>query len=471
MADSRREEIETAKKRCVALSDRIHLHLSSSSNSKKRVLSDSCKQTLLRLVNSELKFLSRLPSQGFDDFKISVNIGYLESVVYILQQPFIGGVSRVCKSIPLSSEYEKKGDSHSKGVHIDIVCTLDRSPVWFIVSDRNPKYISWSESHKNKGLKSRIEKVLAAALSSSTLKPALIVMFFSHGLDDVICKKLVDEFGASEFGTVFSLVDSEFCEELDGGWVNLISRSYQMARAFQIKVDRLGIEDFSLCEKLSDHYIPQSRSVLHRSQTQSILGDGFCTLLSRMKLVPLQLDAAKPSVLLGEEMVNFDTTALIALVSGISNGAAENLLTAPEDEMRNRFKGNFEFVIAQVMSELEDPILGGLTCLLSEKIGMICESVRLEFKELVSMCGGTNEKLRADRLLECFWVVPDSPSTRLMGLPTTRKIALKNKIVFGTGDYWLAPTLTANMGFVRAISQTGMSLLTLEHRPRALTGD
>ncbi|KAL6281114.1 hypothetical protein ACE6H2_017995 [Prunus campanulata] len=58
-----------------------------------------------------------------------------------------------------------------------------------------------------------------------------------------------------------------------------------------------------------------------------------------------------------------------------------------------------------------------------------------------------------------------------MNLPTTRKLALKNKVVFGTGDYWCAPTVTANMAFVRAISQTGMSLFTIEHRPRALTAD
>lgn len=65
----------------------------------------------------------------------------------------------------------------------------------------------------------------------------------------------------------------------------------------------------------------------------------------------------------------------------------------------------------------------------------------------------------------------DSPSVRMVGLPTTRKLALKNKVVFGTGDHWRAPTLTANMAFVRAVSQTGMSLCTIEHRPRALTGD
>lgn len=65
----------------------------------------------------------------------------------------------------------------------------------------------------------------------------------------------------------------------------------------------------------------------------------------------------------------------------------------------------------------------------------------------------------------------DSPSVRMVGLPTTRKLALKNKVVFGTGDHWRASTLTANMAFVRAVSQAGMSLCTIEHRPRALTGD
>ena len=79
--------------------------------------------------------------------------------------------------------------------------------------------------------------------------------------------------------------------------------------------------------------------------------------------------------------------------------------------------------------------------------------------------------LCADKLEDLNRVVADSPSQRVMGLPTTRKLALKSKVVFGTGDYWHAPTVTANMAFVRAISQTGMSLFTIEHRPRALTGD
>ncbi|OIT02633.1 PREDICTED: UPF0415 protein C7orf25 homolog [Nicotiana attenuata] len=120
---------------------------------------------------------------------------------------------------------------------------------------------------------------------------------------------------------------------------------------------------------------------------------------------------------------------------------------------------------------MEKPIHKELMPVILQKRGIVCESVCSEFQELISMCGGPNEKTRAKQFLKHLRVVPDCPSERLMSLPTTRKLALKNKVVFGTGDYWHAPTITANMAFVRAVSQTGMSLFTIEHRPRALVGD
>ncbi|XP_045805387.1 UPF0415 protein C7orf25 homolog isoform X2 [Trifolium pratense] len=124
--------------------------------------------------------------------------------------------------------------------------------------------------------------------------------------------------------------------------------------------------------------------------------------------------------------------------------------------------------ISKIMSELQNPIHVEFGKVLCGKHGIICESVLSEFKELVLMCGGPNEKLRANKLINCLRVVPNTPSECMMGLPTTRKLALKNKIVFGTCDHYHAPTLAANMAFVREVSQTGMSLSSIEHRPRAL---
>lgn len=51
------------------------------------------------------------------------------------------------------------------------------------------------------------------------------------------------------------------------------------------------------------------------------------------------------------------------------------------------------------MSEIQNPIHVEFGRVLYGKQGIICESVLSEFKELVQMCGGPNEKLRADKLI------------------------------------------------------------------------
>ncbi|KAK4567364.1 hypothetical protein RGQ29_003250 [Quercus rubra] len=449
----REEEVELAKERCKGVIDRIE----------RLGVSQSCRRTLLRLALSDLNFLTRSSSTS------SLNIGHLEAIVHILQQPFITGVSRVCK--PISSPLH----------HLDIVCTLNTNPVWIIVSDRNPTYISWDSSpkKKTKGLKFRLQQLLTLARSSTTLKPSSIILFFSNGLhcNTFIREKLREEFGASEIELDFSVFDFDyyFSDDSDGEWVNVnvLGRSYRGACVLEIKVVGGGDDD-------DDDDISVLSAVKGSTTVASVVpklselaADTFCSLISGLKIFPSQLKTKlEMRGLLAEgDLVNFDTTALIALVSGISNGCTQKLLATPESELRQRFKGNYTFVIGQVMSEIQNPIHVELGSIISGKLGIICESVHSEFKQLVLMCGGPNEKFRADQLLKHLTVVADSPSQRVMGLPTTRKLALKNKVVFGTGDYWHAPTVTANMAFVRAISQTGMSLFTIEHRPRALTGD
>ncbi|XP_014518085.1 uncharacterized protein LOC106775472 isoform X1 [Vigna radiata var. radiata] len=503
--EQRVAQVEVAKQRCKCVIDAID-KLPCSTN-----ITHSCKRTLLKLARAELAFLSR-PSSSSGP--LSVNIGHLETVVHILQQPFITGVSRVCKSIPLSpsvSSEERRGSS-LKHIHVDVVCTLNRKPVWIIVSDRNPEYISWERSRKSKGLKLRIQEVLAAAQSNLTLRPSSVILFFANGLATNIYNKLRDELGAYEIQLDFSVFSSDVLEETEGDWINVIARSYRNSCVLEINpavgkdvvpnsgciiqgsaVDSSQIDlsvgkaetqpqqleenartgDYSHLELFVDEAKTQPQPIGENVGIN--LGDTFCSILMGMKPSSMEIknfESAKPGNLLGEtDLVNFDTTALIALVSGISNGGTDKLLATPESEMRQRFKGNFDFVIGQIMSEIQNPIHLKFGRILHGKHGLICESVLVEFKELVLMCGGPNEKLRAARLIDYLRVVPDTPSERMMGLPTTRKLALKNKVVFGTGDHWHAPTLTANMAFVRAVSQTGMSLSTIEHRPRALTGD
>lgn len=428
-------EIETAKKRCESVIRTInHLPLSTS-------ITASCRSTLLKLASSELSFLSSLATDPSPPQPLSVNIGHIESVLWILRRPSITAVSRVCKPIPLPN---------TNSVHVDLVCTLGKAPVWIIVSDRNSNYISWSDTrHGSKGLRSRIETILSAANSTTTLKPSSLILFFANGLPSPVYEKLKDRFGAKDFN--FGS-DSDFdCEEtLEGGeWVNVVrTRSYKEAVSVEIKLID-GHDSLAFAE----HVVAEAE-VAELSEK-----DAFSSVLSSMRLK-------------GEDfLVNFDTTALVALVSGIANGCAERILDMPEVVLEEKFKGNTVFVIAQARSEVEYSVLVRMGGVLSGKRGIVCKSVVSEFEELVSMYAGPNEKHRAEQLLKRLMVVNDNPTERVMGLPTTRKLAMKNKIVFGTGDRWGAPTLTANMGFVRAVAQSGMSLSTIEHSPRALTGD
>ncbi|KAK8660273.1 hypothetical protein V6N13_051204 [Hibiscus sabdariffa] len=454
-------EVEAAKKRCRVLIEKIDC-----------LGVATIKHTLLKLAHSELSFLSRFPIHPTSSQPLSVNLGHLEAIVYILRQPFITAVSRVCKPLPLpfSNKPHKTfhASSTSNSIHVHIVCNLNKNPVWIIVSDRNPNYITWHSCNKTKGLKSRIQQVLDAAKSTNTLRPYSIILFFSNGLTTFNHQKLKDEFGASKPALEFS--DSDFAEEIEGEWVHVIPGLYKEACLLEIKVDREANVVTSSERGMKDPFVNVFSPEHQGENVDPNLGSGnsFSALLSQMKKV----ESAKMEEFSHEDdFINFDTTALIALVSGISNGCADELLNKPEVELRHRFKGNYDFVIAQAMSEIENPIHTDLSAAIPGKRGIVCECVLSEFKELVSMCGGANEKCRADQLLKCLLVVRDSPSERLIGLPTIRKLALKNKIVFGTGDYWRAPTLTANMAFVRAVAQTGMSLFTIEHKPRALTGD
>ncbi|KAF3787713.1 C7orf25-like protein [Nymphaea thermarum] len=410
-------EVEHAKERCRRVIHKINgLPLSR--------IAQSCKATLLKSAKTELNFLSRL-------------------------SPF---------------------------------STRIWNPVWIIVSDRNPKYVSWHDSHRQKGLKARIQLVLETTLSASTLRPDSIIFFFAKGLSEIASQGLVKNFKATNISSKFIVSEDDIFEELEGDWVKITqkvqtltelvadsSRSHQGALAFQIRVNDIKDNDDEGEDDQLSYMNAEADATNSPGDIVAVSDSPFHLLLSAIRCNSTGLD--RLDNFFEERLINFDTTALVAIVTGTSNGCTEQLLKASESEMRRRFKSNYNFVLAQVKSECENPIIEELRALVCDKRPIICKTVCSEFKALVSLCGGPNEKVRADCLLKYLLVVPDNPSARIVGLPTTRKLSLKNKIIFGTGDYWHAPTLTANMAFVRAISQTGMSLLTFEHRPCALVGD
>lgn len=281
----------------------------------------------------------------------SVNIGHLESVIHILQQPFITGVSRVCKPVPLSSSQKlvRKADSGASSIYVDIVCCLNGKPVWFIVSDRNPKYITWHGSSANKGLRKRIQDVLQAAQSSETLRPSSLILFFSSGLDHIVHKKLQEEFGAADLELPFPCFDCAFFDEFEDEWINIVARSYQEACILEIEINS-SVSIISTPRK--ECTVTQTSNLLSLKHVavDLKLGDSFCSLVSGMNccLPDSEIDQLKDLSCGHVQFVNFDTTALIAIVSGISNGGMDKLLATEESQLRNRFKGNYDFVLGQV---------------------------------------------------------------------------------------------------------------------------
>ncbi|KAG6404254.1 hypothetical protein SASPL_136500 [Salvia splendens] len=295
---------------------------------------------------SKLTFLHRISAAAASDLNsppLSLNIGHLEAVVHVLRQPSVTGVSRVCKPIEFSK---------SSSVYVDVVCSLNGNPVWFIVSGRNPRFISWNggSSEKDKGLRRKIQLVVDAARHSPvTLRQSSVVLFFSNGVGDDVYQKLRCEF-----------------------------------EALDVKLEPLCYHELELEEEWTD-------VVLGRLFPDALLralcfdpGLSLRSLVSGMKCWCCSLD---------------DEVEL-QVGSMNHNGRTEKLLATPERQLRDRFKGNYDFVITQVDSENQNPIHRELPGLISGKRGIICESVWLEFQELITMCGGPNEKLRAEFFLK-----------------------------------------------------------------------
>uniref|UniRef100_A0A8I7B317 DUF1308 domain-containing protein n=2 Tax=Hordeum vulgare subsp. vulgare TaxID=112509 RepID=A0A8I7B317_HORVV len=414
-------ELELARAQCRALHDRL---AASPSLPRHPAL-----RSLLRLVAAELRFLASC-NHPDPARPLSSNLPHLGALHLLLTHPAVRSPSRLS---PLPG--------------VDFACAFRSRPAWVLLSARNPSGFQWVPC---KGLSSRVAAVLDAARSAPpATRPEKLLLAFSRGVGADIVLGLADGFGAVEVDLLAEfVVDSEDDKEEDG-WVSVSFRPNEEMRgfrAFEIEVVDGGGEVL----------LPPP----HRDVEEGIgdqLEGWFADFLGKMRMNSM-------------EMVNLDTTALIAIVSGISNGGVGRLMGAPETETRARFKCNYKFVMDQAQSELQSPIFVELGKAVDGKKCIICEAVNSEFNEIVSMCGGPEEKTRANQLLKQLIIVPDSPSPRMMDLPTTRKLAMKNKVVFGTGDHWRAPTLTANMGFVRAVSQSGMPLLTIEHRPRALIG-
>lgn len=115
-------------------------------------------------------------------------------------------------------------------------------------------------------------------------------------------------------------------------------------------------------------------------------------------------------------------------------------------------------------------VRGLLKAFVNGKPMIMCAAARAEFSTAVAAKAGPRERARAARLLQRVNFVPDSPSSRVTALRTTRSINNPDRIIFGTGDSLGIVTATADGRFVRAAAGQGVILSVFLHAPARFQG-
>lgn len=470
------------------------------------VLTSDCRARLLKAVQAERNFVNRLAAQDrtaiAEAHLSSSNFGHLEGIVYVLQKESwqVSGATAALKSFQISSpslsSKEDRADDgqdevssvsrfasavdNSVGIvaHVDLVCTLLGEPVWVVVISSSAQNRLWFDKKKTKGLHTRVSSLLHVARLVSAARPSAVVLLVRDGFESKTEQKLLEEFQAiklSESGLEDEdLLSSSICnfqEVEDGEWVDihLPTSNIKCWTSYWIRITPATQLCSKYCsENLASKYVHAADSFQEENTKGefSVTGSSPCwTVIKNLRARHGEFDQLQQ----GRKILNLDTTALVAIVSELTNGGAVHLLRMNTEEREKRFPGMAKFVYEQALVELDEPFLFRFEEMLIGKLPVICEYVFDEFTSIILTNGGPREKQRAQILLSQLKVVPNLPATRVQALPETGKIKRRHKLVFGSGDFLQAPTVTANMSFVRAVQQQGVPLAIIQHQPCALT--
>ncbi|KAL5672264.1 hypothetical protein ACJX0J_016570, partial [Zea mays] len=188
-------------------------------------------------------------------------------------------------------------------------------------TDPSRAHAALPSSAAPRGLRARFAAALEAARGAPpATRPEKLIVVFSHGVSVDIARGLAEGFEAVEDDLLEKFI-SDSDEENEHGWVVVSLGSSEELRNFRAEV--LLPSDVAVDEVSADE--------------EELLG--FWGSFSR-------------------ELVNQDTTTLVAIVSGINNGGVGKLMAAPEAETRARFKCNYyKFAMDQAQYKLQFPIL------------------------------------------------------------------------------------------------------------------
>lgn len=157
--------------------------------------------------------------------------------------------------------------------------------------------------------------------------------------------------------------------------------------------------------------------------------------------------------------VNLDVTTMLTYCTNLTHGTA----SLPWENLK------YQFIAYQAKDERSSHVRPVIDQYLHNKQVLITETAKSEFLTIIEKVAGPRELKRAEKLLNLATLIPDNPSDKSLLLPVSSKMSDRSVNIFGTGDSLNIPTITGNIGFVRAAGQNGVNFCVLTHEPRVLT--
>lgn len=159
------------------------------------------------------------------------------------------------------------------------------------------------------------------------------------------------------------------------------------------------------------------------------------------------------------DRVNLDVTTMLSYCTNLTHGS----------EILEWESQKYQFIAIQAQDERRCKVRPIIDSYMENKKLVVTKTAISEFKNIISKVGGPEEKLRAENLLKICTIIEDNPSKSSLQLPTSSKMSDRSINIFGTADSLNIPTITGNVGFVRAAGQNGVDFCVLVHEPRVLT--
>ena len=159
------------------------------------------------------------------------------------------------------------------------------------------------------------------------------------------------------------------------------------------------------------------------------------------------------------DKVNLDVTTMLSYCTNLTHGS----------ETLNWESQKFNFIANQAQDERKSKVKPIIDGYLENKKLIITQTALNEFNGIINKVAGPQENIRAQNLIKICEIIDDNPSDESLLLPVSSKMSDRSVNIFGTADRLNIPTVTGNIGFVRAAGQNGVDYCVLTHEPRVLT--